>query len=288
MAYQQLVIHPQSEAIWRADLQLTFSRQENRTALTKCLHRGPLTVQKALYPEGPEVCHAVIIHPPGGIAGGDQLSIDIELEERSRAVVTTPAATKWYKAANVPSRQEINIRVRPGSSLDWLPQENLFFNAARAETKFRLEIAPDATAIGWETFMLGRHASNESWKEGSLKFSTEICAPCGRLLWVDRTILKAGEQLLLAPQGLHGFKLFGLLWAVGPACTSMLAEEVAGNLPFGDELRAGVTCLPNGVLLLRVLSQRIEPLRQLLIDSWFRLRPIVNNLAAQPLRLWAT
>src|ERR1700736_743262 len=103
---------------WRAELGLRFARREGRTVLVERRHKGPLTVQKALYPEGPEVCHAVIIHPPGGIAGGDQLSIDIELEERSRAVVTTPAATKWYKAANVPSRQEINIRVRPGSSLD--------------------------------------------------------------------------------------------------------------------------------------------------------------------------
>lgn len=114
---------------WQAELTLRFARWEGGTVLVERRQRGPLTVQKALYPEGPDICHAVIIHPPGGIAGGDRLSIGIEVEKNSCAVITTPAATKWYKAAGRSSRQEIIIRLGEGSALDWLPQENLFFNA---------------------------------------------------------------------------------------------------------------------------------------------------------------
>jgi urease accessory protein len=277
-----------SQARWEAELCLNFSRLGTKTALTKRLHKGPLTVQKALYPEGPDICHAVIIHPPGGIAGGDQLSFEISLNEGSHAVLTTPAATKWYKSPNQRSSQTIHIILKGESRLDWLPQENLFFNAARADSTFRLEVAPESTAIGWEMMMLGRQASNESWNEGSLRLSTQITRPSGELLWVDRTLLKAASNLLEAPQALAGFKIYGLLWAVGSGCTQTLAEEIATSLPFNRELRAGATCLQNGVLLLRVLSQRIEPLRQLLIDCWTQLRPAVNGLAAKPLRLWAT
>src|SRR5260370_32423958 len=138
-----------SQARWEAELCLNFSRLGTKTALTKRLHKGPLTVQKALYPEGPDICHAVIIHPPGGIAGGDQLSFEISLDEGSHAVLTTPAATKWYKSPNERSSQTIHIILKGESRLDWLPQENLFFNAARADSTFRLEVAPESTAIGW-------------------------------------------------------------------------------------------------------------------------------------------
>jgi urease accessory protein len=276
------------ETFWKARLELKFGRREGRTALIKRLHTGPLTVQKALYPEGPEICHAVIIHPPGGIAGGDQLKLDIGLEENSRAVLSTPASTKWYKAPGHPSSQEINIRLDSGATLDWLPQENLFFDASHAESRFRLVIAPDATAIGWEAIMLGRQASKEAWVTGSIRLATEISRPCGEMLWVDRMILPAGSALLGAPQALDGFKLFGLLWAIGPSCTRELAEELAKSLPSNENLRAGVTCLPNGVLLIRVLSDKIEALRRILVNCWMRLRPIINGLTAQPLRLWAT
>src|SRR5258707_14454266 len=118
---------PQANEPWPAELHLRFARRETRTVLVERRHSGPLTVQKALYPEGEEVCHAVIVHPPGGIAGGDELLFEIDLEANSRAVVSTPAATKWYKAPLRQCRQQVMIRLAHGSSLDWLPQENIFF-----------------------------------------------------------------------------------------------------------------------------------------------------------------
>jgi urease accessory protein len=271
-----------------AELCLRFARNKNRTLLVENRHRGPLRVQKALYPEGERICHAVIIHPPGGIAGGDELHVEIDLEPRSVAVLTTPGAAKWYKAPRNPSRQQITIRLAKGSRLDWLPQENIFFNASRAASAFQLQIESGATATGWEIGLLGRKASSEKWSEGSLRWETSILGPDGGPLWVERMLLDGNSQIRKAPQGLSGFDAFGTLWAVGSDSAATLAEELNASLPFEPELRAGATSLDGGVLLIRALAQNVERLRQLMVACWMRLRPKVHGLQPQALRLWAT
>jgi urease accessory protein len=281
-------ITPQPHGKWPAELHLRFARRETRTVLVERRHSGPLTVQKALYPEGEQVCHAVIVHPPGGIAGGDELRFEIDLQANSRAVVTTPAATKWYKAPSQQCRQQIVIRLAQGASLDWLPQENIFFNATRVESAFDLQIDPGATAIGWEIAVLGRQASAEQWTEGSLRSLTSIQRTDGQPLWFEQLAFNAGDSFRKAPQGLFGYHVFGTLWAIGPGCTSARAEELAADLPYHTMLRAGATCLPGGMLLIRGLANGIEPLRELMADCWLRLRPQVHGLPAHRLRLWAT
>ena len=150
----------------RADLALRLARREGRTVLVERRERGPLAVQKALYQESPEICHVVIIHPPGGIAGGDKVSIGIEVEKNGYALVTTSAATKWYKAAGRSSRQEIIIRLAKVQRLIGC-RRRISFSTLPCQSVFKLEVAPTASAIGWDMALLGRQAFGEKWNQGS-------------------------------------------------------------------------------------------------------------------------
>ena len=273
---------------WLAELHLRFARRNERTVLIENRHTGPLIVQKALYPEGRQICHVVIVHPPGGVAGGDELTININLEAGSNAVLTAPAATKWYKAAGRQSRQQVHIRVAEGCALDWLPQENIYFKAAQVESQLTVKIDAGATAIGWEIGLLGRQASAEKWLEGSVRSETSIVDVNSRQLWVERMILDASSEVRKAPQGLAGYNVFGTLWAIGSGKVAALADELASQLPFEAELRTGVTTIPEGILLVRGLAHDVQRLRQMMIDCWVRLRPHVHGFRPQPLRLWAT
>lgn len=278
---------------WHASLALSFSRQgvDSKTVLSKRRHEGPLLVQKALYPEGPGVCHATILHPPSGIAGGDELRIDVHVGPGAHALITTPGATRWYKSNGRPSMQHTHVRIAAGARLDWLPQENIFFEQADAAVDNHIYIASGGAAIGWEINQLGRVEKLTHWDEGRVML--------GSTLYLDTTPiwLECGELRADGPQrhsqtGLAGLPVLATLWAFGAELSDEQTEDLSRLLPWAASLRAGVTHMrqadQQGLTLVRVLGEHAQDVRQLLTRLWMHLRPMLLQTPAVPPRLWNT
>jgi urease accessory protein len=263
------------------------SRARRRTVLAHRRHQGPLLVQKCLYPEGEEICHTIVLHPPAGIAGGDVLELDVELGSGAHAALSTPSATRWYKANGRIARQDTRIALKEGARLDWLPQENLFFNAAQAEVSITVDADEGAAAIGWDAVMLGREASGERFETGLVRLSCHF-SRAGQSIWREQGNLQGADPLLTSPAGLAGMPIVATFWALGAVCTPALAQSLAPLLPWSDQLRAGSTALPGGIVLVRIIGQQMEPVRALLERLWTGLRPTVLGVPAQPLRLWTS
>ena len=275
---------PTVTAGWDARLHLVFEREAARTVLAARTHAGPLRVQKALYPEGPEVCQAIVVHPPGGIVGGDTLAIDIDAGAGAHAQITTPGAAKWYRSAGPWARSTTLLRVGPGALVEWLPQESILFDGACASISLRVELAPEARFLGWEITCLGRTASNERFNRGSLRQALDLVRN-GAQLFCERVALDGGDYALQSGAILANAPVFGTLVTTGAAITDeMLAACRAIECSGGD---SAVTRLPEAFVA-RYRGDSASAARTYFANLWRLLRPLIAGRDAVIPRIFST
>ena len=270
---------------WQAELDLSFARREGETVLRRNQHRGPLQVQKALYPEGKETCHIAILHPPGGVAAGDRLYIRASLSEQSRALLTTPGATKWYRSEGSCASQQVHFSLGEDAVLEWLPRENILFDGANISMELNVELTLRARYFGWDILSFGRRASGESWGRGRLNMQTNIRG-AGCLLWSEVADIDAQSGFAASPVGLSGFTVCGTFLVAGCDIDAPLLRECREVILPAAESRTGITRVP-GVLIARYLGGSTEDAFRWFTNLWTVLRPALSDKVACPPRVWA-
>ena len=273
---------------WLATLALGFERDGDSTRLMRREHTGPLRVQKPLYPEHPSTCHAIIIHPPGGVVGGDELRMQFDMGPGARALLSTPGAAKWYRANGHCSRQKIRIRVSTGAALEWLPQETIIFNEANVVFDNIIDLDADATFIGCEILCFGRTASGETFEQGNVQQSLMIRRE-GKPLWLEQGALAGGSRQMRSPLGLGGYTVCASLIAVGGASSATLLSAVREHCAAVDDGRGqfGATQMKS-VITVRYLGDNSEVARSIMLAAWKILRPALLDRAAVIPRIWNT
>lgn len=270
---------------WQASLQLEFASQGTRSVLTRRQHSGPLQVQRPFYPEGAAVCHVYVLHPPGGVVGGDHLQIDVAVASGAHALITTPAANKLYRSAGAEAHVQQRLTVAAGATLEWLPQETIAFNAARARLTTRVELTGDGGFIGWELLCLGRPAAGERYTQGSLRSAFEIHR-AGTPVWIERARYSGDDAALASSWGLRGHVVTGTLVCITAAPPDLPTVRAALTAQVGDAL-ASATQLDNA-LVCRYLGNDIEAARRGFVAVWQTLRPSLLGRQACLPRIWAT
>lgn len=268
---------------WKASLALGYDQRQQRTQLVHRQHRGPLAVQKSLHPEG-AVCHTVLLHPPGGIAGGDELEIGMTLAPTAHALVTTPGAAKWYRSSDAVASQTVSLCLAEGSVLEYLPQETLLFDGVHGSSDVRVDLAAGSRYLGWEITALGRPASGATFACGHFSQHCTIRRE-GELLLSERLGLRGGDPLLTARLGLQGRRVVGTLVAAGRGLQRAWLEPLRAAACEGG--LCGLSLLPD-VLVARYLGETTEAARRWFEALWATLRPLWLGLPACPPRIWNT
>ncbi len=264
---------------WQATLRLGFARDGAVTRLLRREHRGPLRVQKALYPEGPEHCHVIVVHPPGGVVGGDRLDIALDAGAGCRVLATSPGAAKWYRANGRVSRQDVRLRVEEGGAVELLPQETIFYDDASVELDHDVELGAGAVYLGSEVLCFGRQASGERFVRGRVRQRTRIRQD-GRLLWWEQGAITPAA--IASPLGLAGASVCATFLAVGKPVPPTLQAAVRAR----DPLLA--LSQVKSVFVARHVGDDGEAARAAMLRVWQALRPHYLDRPACVPRIWHT
>ena len=269
--------------MWTGHLQLQFERVGVRTVIARRRHSGPLLVQRAFHePDGG--CQVYLIHPPGGVVAGDQLALELELQAGSQTLITTPAATKLYASSGARAQLSQHFALAEDAILEFLPQETILYDGARAQSTTRVTLAPRSQFVGWEVLSLGR--DEQGFSHGAFVQHWQI-ERAGRLLWSERSLLEGGSPLLKASWGLGGRRVLATLVGTGAADLALdPLREGAQQLGPADDCFS-VTRLGE-VLVCRYLGYSSEAAKRFFCMAWAALRQAVSARKAVPPRIWAT
>jgi urease accessory protein len=272
---------------WHARLSLDYQTQGHRTVLHHS-HDGPLRIFKSLYPEGDAICHNVIVHPPGGLVGGDLLDIDVHVAAGAHGLLSTPGATRFYASDEAFASQQVSLRLDAGARLEWLPLETIAYPGCRAENRWNATLADGAELLAWDVIALGLPGAAQPFLSGEFRQQLEIPG-----LWLEQARIAASDQRLLdSPLGLGGRRCMGtLIFATGTPLPrerrEALLEAARGALDRAPpDVTAGATCPNERLLAVRAVAPMVEPLMACLQSVWAALRPVAWGLPGQAPRIW--
>lgn len=271
-------------ASWRAHLTVELEPSAGKTRVRHASHQGPLRIQRAFYPERDGTSHIYLLHPPGGVVGGDELALHLSARAGAECLFTTPAATKLYRSAGPTAQIFQELHVARGATMEWLPQETIAFSGARAEVTTRVTLEPGARFFGWELLCLGRPAAAEDYSTGQLTQRVELWQD-ELPVYIDRLHVDAGQAMARAAWGLDGRAVSGTLLVAG--ATSKLLSVVRECLVLGGlGGRFAATDL-DGALVVRYLGASVPECWATFRLVWEAVRPLFKGTGPSPPRIWA-
>lgn len=251
-------------------------------------HDGPLRVLKRLYPEGPGICHQVLVHPPGGLVGGDRLDVHLHAEAGAHALLTTAGAARFYRSGGERAVQDVRLHAEAGARIEWLPLETIAYDGCLALNRLRFALEPGAEMIGWDLLALGLPAASQPFHRG--RFDQHLEWP-GH--WLERGRIDGTDRRLLdSPLGFGGLRAAATLWfAAGEELLPTRRDallDAARALDADGTLVRGATAPNRHLVVLRALAPRVEPAFVLLREAWAAWRRVAWGLDAPPPRIWRT
>ncbi len=266
---------PSDAAHWQGHLALELARNSRQTFVSKQLHVGPLRLQRAFYPEG-HPCHLYLLHPPGGVVGGDGLHLHVRGLAHSHGLMTQPGATKLYRSDGRIAEINQQFHLENGATFEWLPQETIAFSGARVRTNTAFYLKTDARLAAWEILCLGRPVGGEIFANGAI--DSRLAVYCdGKPLLLERLRIDAEQPRALARLGDFSVVSTFLLWPADAAMRD-LTREFLNNA-------SGATLL-DALLVVRALHATTAETLELFRHLWQKLRPYHLERSASVPRVW--
>ena len=273
---------------WHAKLQLDYEPHGART-VARHAHSGPLRILQSLYPEGDGICHNVLVHPPGGLVGGDTLDIALRAAPGTHGLVTTPGATRFYRNEGPLALQRTHLTLEGNARLEWLPLETICYSGCRAENHLTMTLDPEAQVMGWDVTALGLPHANLPFEQGFVQQHLELPG-----VWLERGRVDAQDTLMMgSPAALAGMRCWATLYLVSgkplERAAKTLALDTAREVIAASPLaaHAGATSPNPQTIVVRAMAPQVEAVMGLLRQVRLAWRAAVWSMPATTPRIWA-
>lgn len=272
----------QSKSNWRAELDLCL---QNRAGITRMIPQqrlGPLTVQRPFYPEN-ETCHVYLLHPPGGVVGGDELQLKVSAQSHSHSVITTPGATKFYLSAGKTAYVQQHLNLAEHAKLEFLPLETIYFPGAKVHSETQIHLQQHSQLAFWEMHCFGRPANQEMFDQGDVTIKLKVFNELGLCL-NERQFIDSEE--IQRSCGMRGYAVLSNFIIASANIDEHLLEKLR-QVPLATGI-AGITRLDEHLLIIRALGDRTVDIFNYFKTLWAFIRPQAFEKHACIPRIWQT
>ncbi|KAK8100902.1 urease accessory protein ureD-like [Apiospora kogelbergensis] len=205
----------------------------------------------------------------GGLVGGDQVNLRIDIQSLARLSIVTQGHTKIFKPA-IPgtiTRQKLSVDIQDGAALCLLPDPVQPFEGSLYEQgqAFHLNGSASLCLLDWVTH--GRAARGENWDllkwtgRNEIWLKNQGTGLKDRLLVRDTVLLdgtpKSAHTMPLR-EAMHGHAIFGTLILRGPLTNSL-----------GEFFRTEFSALPRiGARDFRTTEERQKSAERSALERW--------------------
>lgn len=255
-------------------LDLVFGEKDGKTFLRDSYATMPMHCLPPLYPDSTGWAYSYLVNPTGGFVGGDRVEIDITLCEKSRLFLTTQSATRVYRSIGPYAEQRVNIHVREGAAIEYLPGYVIPFAGSlyRQSTTIRME--KNATALIADSFTTGRLAMGEHLRFGDYASSLEIEYD-GLPLVIDKFSLRPADIDLAAFGFFESRRIVSTIYLIfdGAEKEDKLLEALRAAIDGCEGVLGGVSFLWSRGIAIRLLGAGARHVEK----ATARIRPLVRR-----------
>jgi len=245
-----------------AALDLQFERgASGTTILSRSRQEPPWRVVRAFpLPDGSALAH--LHNVSGGLLGGDQLALSVDVGPGAEAQITTTGATRIYRPrAGAPAATQRNeVRVAENGVLEYVPDAIIPYAGSRFLQHTVINLAPGAGLFWWEIAAPGREARGEVFAYESFAMELDVVAG-GKLVVAERARLVPRERAAhsLARLGPHRYWATFYICRVGTSAAEWMRveqelRETASELSSSGVALWGVSTLPAHGVVVRCLA----------------------------------
>lgn len=262
-------------------LRLRYAPRDGRTIIAQSHCTTPWHLLPTIYLDDTGAAYTLLVNPSGGLVGGDQLSIEMKVDEGAHVLISAPSANRVYRSEGAVSVQDIELTIGPGAILEWLPEQTIPFAGSRFRQTLHATLAPNATILLWDAIASGRIARGERWAFATLDNEIRITTASGPSL-LEQYALNPATNLGavgLAADWDYVASLYVVNDAVTPEAWSRLETRIGLALDeHAEHILGGVSQPAVPGIAVKLLARTAPDLARMLDALWAAVRQELWNL----------